>query len=133
MALGVKRDDLFAPTPPLEALKMLLSMAVTKGRYRKDAPRKIDMIDISRAFCQADARRDIYVELPPWDKEPGKCARLKKGAVRGTGCSRELERGIHRVHGSLGIQKGKTGAQCVLPPGKRYTGLRPRGRLCGGS
>ena len=26
-----KRDDLFAATPPLEALKILLSLAVTEG------------------------------------------------------------------------------------------------------
>ena len=31
-----KRDDLFAATPPLEAIKMMLSMAVTEAAgYRK--------------------------------------------------------------------------------------------------
>ena len=39
---------------------------------------KIDFIDISRAFSQADAVRDVYVELAAADAEPGMCRKLKK-------------------------------------------------------
>ena len=77
-----KRTDLFAATPPLEAKKMLFSMAVTEGiGYQKDNPKegmKIDFIDISRAYFQADAIRDMYVQLPDEDWEEGLCGKLLK-------------------------------------------------------
>ena len=55
-----KREDLFAATPPLEAKKLLFSQAVTEGigylNGQKEQGMKIDFIDISRAFFQADSR-----------------------------------------------------------------------------
>ena len=74
---------MLAATPPLEALKMLFSMAVTKGKFRNDAARKIDMIDMRRPFFRAEAQWEIYVDLPPWDREPGKCGWLET-ALYGT-------------------------------------------------
>ena len=55
-----KRDDLFAATPPLEALKMIISMAATGNRGEV-----IMVNDISRAFFHAKVTRDVYVQLPP--------------------------------------------------------------------
>ena len=70
-----KRDDLFAATPPLEALKLILSLTATSNRG------EIVMInDISRAFFHAKAKRDVFVQLPNEDKEAGdeqKCGKLK--------------------------------------------------------
>ena len=53
-----KRDDLFAGDPPLEAVKMLLSMAATRpvNKKRKDKRMKLEFIDISRAYFHAAAR-----------------------------------------------------------------------------
>lgn len=63
-----KGEDLFAATPPLEAKKSLFSMAVTKGIGYLEGGRnggmKIDFINISRAYFQAAAVRNVYVELP---------------------------------------------------------------------
>jgi len=54
-----KRDDLFAATPPLEAKKALLSMAVTEGigfkRGHRQSGKKLDFIDIRRAYFHAKA------------------------------------------------------------------------------
>jgi len=77
-----KRLDLFAATPPLEAKKLFFSAAVTEGigydaGYQQSGM-KIDFIDISRAFFQADAIREVYVELPAEDAADGMCAKLKK-------------------------------------------------------
>ena len=44
---------------------------------------KFEFIDIKRAYLQADAKRDIYVELPQEDVEAGTCAKLVK-AMSGT-------------------------------------------------
>ena len=85
-ANDVFRDDLFAATPPLEAKKMLLSLAMTEGfGYHNNASKqmKLEFIDIRRAYYQAKARREIYVQLPPEDSEPGMCGKLNK-ALQGT-------------------------------------------------
>jgi len=77
-----KRTDLFAATPPLEAKKILFSLATTEGYGYLDGQRqsgmKLDFIDISRAYFQAAAIRDVYVELPDEDAEPGMCGKLIK-------------------------------------------------------
>ena len=77
-----KRLDLFAATPPLEAKKALFSAAVTEGIGYKQGDwhsgMKLDFIDISRAYFQADAIRNVFVELPAEDAEVGMCGKLKK-------------------------------------------------------
>ena len=82
-----KREDLFAATPPLEAIKMVLSMAVTEGIGFKAGNRKggvkIDFIDVRRAYSHARARREVYVNLPQEDSTPGMCGKLLK-AMYGT-------------------------------------------------
>ena len=66
-----KRDDLFAATPPLEAIKIRLSGAVAKGMGYQDIKKKgmnLDFIDVRRAYYHADALREVYVVLPPGDR-----------------------------------------------------------------
>ncbi len=48
----------FAATPPLEALKILISMAA------QDKRKVIMIADVSRAFFEAAAEREVCVELP---------------------------------------------------------------------
>ena len=61
-----KRDDLFAATPPLEALKVILSLTSSGNKG------EILMInDISRAFFHAPAKRAVYVQLPNEDRLGG--------------------------------------------------------------
>ena len=65
-----KREDLFAATPPLEAKKMLFSLAVTEGiGFHGDRSRgmKIDFIDVRRAYFHAKCKRKVYIELPKED------------------------------------------------------------------
>ena len=66
-----KREDLFAATPPLEAMKIILSLAVTEGiGYQagcKTRGHKLEFIDVRRAYFHAKARREVYVELPEED------------------------------------------------------------------
>lgn len=70
-----KRDDLFAATPPLEALKIISSMAASKNKG------EVIMInDVSRAFFHAKAKCEVFVQLPQEDRKPGEehlCGRLK--------------------------------------------------------
>ena len=56
---------MFAGTPPLEALRLLLSEAATKESGEK---RKVIMInDVSRAFFEAPMQRNLCIELPEED------------------------------------------------------------------
>ena len=75
-----EEEAIFAATPPLEALKLLLSMAVSGNENRK-----LGVLDVSRAFFNADITEETYVELPDELKvhHPGMCWRLKK-AMYGT-------------------------------------------------
>ena len=67
-------ESVFAPTPPLEALRTVLSLACTKltGEHWKqwgpnDENRmQISLIDISRAYFNAKTSEDspTYVQLP---------------------------------------------------------------------
>ena len=60
VAKEIKKDnsqDLFAATPPLEAKKLLMSLAMTEGvgfeRGKEKAGMKIDFIDVRRAYFYA--------------------------------------------------------------------------------
>ncbi len=76
----------FAPTPPLEALRTVLSLAAsTVGEWEpsydpKSARRmQISLMDISRAYFNAkcDDKTVTYVNLPPEDHDAETmCARL---------------------------------------------------------
>ena len=63
-------DGLFAATPPLEALRLLLSWAATSDAGRstsvgvKGSSKNMLIADVSRAFFEAPAKRDLCVELP---------------------------------------------------------------------
>ena len=58
-----KREDLFAATPPLEAKKLLFSMAMTAGVGYELGHRhnghKLEFIDVRRAYLHAKARRIV--------------------------------------------------------------------------
>ena len=60
---------------------MVFSFAVTKGLGFTDNPeqgKKIDHIDIHRAFFNAPAKRSVFVHLPEEDQAPGMCGELAK-------------------------------------------------------
>ena len=74
VAKEIKRgpsDDMFAATPPLEAKKCLISMAMSqfaRGRAKTSGSvQKLLFIDVSRAFLDAPSRRPVFVHLPEED------------------------------------------------------------------
>ena len=66
-AHGAKCDDIFAPTPSLEAFKILLSKLASIFRNGPGSHRLM-LIDVSRVFFYAPAQRELWVELPDEDK-----------------------------------------------------------------
>ena len=60
-------DALFASTPPLEALRLIISRAATLGIDGKK--HEVMINDVSRAYFYAKCTRDLDVELPVEDPE----------------------------------------------------------------
>eukprot|EP00969_Alexandrium_andersonii_P086895 3832741-Alexandrium_andersonii.AAC.1 len=65
---------MFAATPPLEAVRVLLPDLATSGRARlrgrRPGARKALLIDIRKAHLHAFVHEDVYVALPPDAAEP---------------------------------------------------------------
>ena len=112
-----KRDDLFAATPPLEALKMLLSLAVTEGvGYRKghrESGHRLEFIDVRRAYFQARARRDVYVQLPEEDWEEGMCGKLVKSMYGTRDAAQNWEEEYSQFMEESGFARGVS-SPCVF-------------------
>ena len=60
---------MFAGTPPLEALKLLI--AVCAASQEGGEKMRLATIDIKRAYFYAPVKREVFVEIPDEDKEPG--------------------------------------------------------------
>ena len=104
--------ELFAPTPPLEGVKMVISMAASTG----NADTVLLIVDVRRAYFYARAQRRLFVELPPEDYQPGDestCGLLKASlyGTRDAAANWELELG--GFLSSIGLKKGK-GSPCLL-------------------
>lgn len=60
----------YAPTPPLEALRYIISDAATLRKHENKvnrAKRQLMINDVARAYFYAPCTRDVYIELPPED------------------------------------------------------------------
>ena len=60
------RPELYASTPPLEALKVVLSETATGELGRK----VVAPVDVRRAYLYAPAHRRVFFRLPPEDYQP---------------------------------------------------------------
>ena len=70
------RLELLTTTPPLEFIKYLISRCAS--RQRKSGPSRFMIQDINKAYIFAPATKDIVIELPPEDAEPGMVGKLEK-------------------------------------------------------
>ena len=81
-------EQFFAGTPPLSALKVLLSLATTSRLPEIDPVRKargrvlLQFFDVKKAHFWAQAERDLYVELPEDYKMLHDIASDKVGKLR---------------------------------------------------
>ncbi len=70
------RLDLFAATPPLEALKALCSICAS--RQDGSDPHRLMSIDVKRAYFYARVQRPVYIEIPIEDLEYGDETKIGK-------------------------------------------------------
>ena len=110
-------DEMFAATPPLEAKKMLFSLAVTglanNRAHNFKGVQKLLFIDVRRAYFYAPARRDVFVALPDEDSKAGYCAKLNVSmyGTRDAASNWEDEYASHLI--SCGFTQGKS-SPCIF-------------------
>ena len=63
------RLDLFAATPPLDAIRIICSLCAN-NQYGQQ-PYRIMTVDVKRAYFYARSRRLVYIEIPIEEFEPG--------------------------------------------------------------
>ena len=68
----IEASQLFSGMPPLEALKLQLSLMVTKKKSKRGKPLKLALWDISRAHFYGTAQRRVFITLPDEEYQPGK-------------------------------------------------------------
>ena len=110
-------ESLFASTPPLEALRLLLSWTATqtrKGRYQ----RKIMKIDVKKAHLHAEAEREVYVQLPYElrTKHPGMCWRLRRCLYGTRDAPKRWEALYTQRLEEMGFPTGTASASCFCHP-----------------
>ena len=111
---GDPTGDMFAPTPPLGATRLLLSGLASRGVGGPGRFRAM-LLDFKRAFLYGDAERTIYIELPEDDgrRDGGKCVGLLRKAMYGTRDTPAVwQRLVRKVLRGLGFEASKTTA-CV--------------------
>ena len=103
-----KRTDLYAATPPLEMLRILVAKCVK--RQTGDRPLRIATIDVKRAYFNAPAGREIYIEIPVEDRMPGdegKVARLRMSLYGTRDAAQNWMKCYTDVLTRIGFQKGR--------------------------
>ena len=110
---NVGRDDaLYAATPPLEALRVVISHAATHSRG--GARRSVMVNDVRRAYFYAKIQRDVYIELPQEDEMHGKMLGKLKLCLYGT---RDAAKGWQETLSAhleaIGFKRGR-GHPCVF-------------------
>jgi hypothetical protein len=110
-----RSDEFFAATPPLEALRMVISHAAS-GRRSSRGGRKILVIDARKAHLHAMAERAVCVALPPEIKEPGKCALLKRCLYGTRDAPARWEAFLASELEKMGFLRGKASPCCFHHP-----------------
>ncbi len=104
-----KSDDFFAATPPLEALRLLLSMAASSGHDIK-----VEVLDARKAHLHAFADRTVFVKLPPEVDEPGWCARLVRCLYGTRDAPKRWQAFLDEQLVALGFAKGRASPCCFF-------------------
>ena len=103
-----KRNDLFAPTPLLEAMKALISFFAKSQDGRE--PLRFATIDIKRAYFFAPATRKMFIKLPAEDCLPGEeeCGRTEAQLVWHKRRRFELGEAVHSAPKQNWVSKRKS-------------------------
>ena len=99
---------LFAGTPPLETLRILVAI-LAGGTGADKGALCLGLSDVKRAHFHAKASRRIFIRLPPEDPrhgEPGLCAELKQSMYGTRDAAHNWEREYAATLRSAGFVQG---------------------------
>ena len=98
-----EEEAMYAATPPLEMMRVMLSLAASRRGHK--VPYQLGVLDVSRAFFQAECHVDTFVALPPElrDQHPGMCWKLRKGHVWHEAGSPGMAEGVLQEDGVMGF------------------------------
>ncbi len=106
-----KREDLFAATPPLESLRMIISICAGHQHERSPSDNNIIMTnDVKRAYFHAPATRPIFIQIPKEDREEGdddKVGQLNLSLYGTRDAAQNWARTVSNVMTSLGFKIGE--------------------------
>lgn len=143
-------EAIFAPTPPLEALRAVLSLACTKleGDHDKysdassEDPMQVSLVDVSRAYFNArtDPAHPVFVQLPPEHEaySSGMCGQLLRHMYGTQQAADGWQQEYSRTLAELGFVQGLA-SPCVFCHATRrlicsvhgddFTTAGPKGQL----
>ena len=105
-----KREDLFAATPPLESLRMIVSICAGNQHALHPADNFVMMTnDVRRAYFHAAATRPIFIKIPDEDWEPGdedKVGQLNLSLYGTRDAAQNWSRTVTRTLTALGFTAG---------------------------
>ena len=127
-------SDFFASMPPITALRILFTIAVTKKIANKDGKlihldptTCLIFIDIKKAHFRSPARRRLLVEMPPEMGYPSDMVGLLKKSLYGTcDAPANWEAASKDVMLALGFLQGKSNA-CMYFHEERNIRIEVRG------
>ena len=110
-----KRNDIFAGTPSLEALKLLASKLASSNKGHR-AAKRLQVLGVKRVFLYAELEREVYIELPEEAKRPGEgdvVGRLDRAMYGTREALQAWQRHITDLLRDLGCVAGKS-QPCVF-------------------
>jgi len=118
-ALDKSGQSYFAPAPPLEALRTVLSLATSKiGRHQPDwnpdSPNRqqVSFVDVKRAYFNAKLdplSKPVFVDLPPGDPDSGNmCAQLLRHMYGTRGAADGWQEEYSTALVGLGFRQGES-------------------------
>ena len=116
LGYGTRDDELYAGTPALSIVKMMISRFASSGHIK----RTLAIIDVKCAFLYGDVRRKIYIELPSQDEHSGgDTVGILKKAMYGTRDAPQIWRAtVDKYALKLGFKKS------ALQPGVYFHSVR---------
>ena len=124
-------EGLFAGTPPLEALRLLLSDVATNDHSKQieKRRRKLLMInDVSRAFFEAPMQRDLCIELPDEDlsevdKRKDMVGYLNQSLYGTRDAAANFQKEVKKFMESIGFSTGRYNPCTYYPSTKKLKTL----------
>ena len=126
LGYGTKVDELFAGTPSMTAVKLVLA----KMANSRHQDRELMVLDVKSAFLYGKMKRSVYIELPKQDKYsmyPDMVGHLEKAMYGTRDAPLIWQEEVRKVTEGFWFRGERSPTCCLPPPGAGHG----RGGTCG--